>query len=182
MADTKNLLSPEELDALASGIEDGSIQADTGLNGDLEVVKHDLTSEDSSLGMNLGALNIINERFVRHLKTGILDVLRAEAKVSADKVAVMPYREYIASLQPPTALNIVSLNPLRGNSLAVIEPSIIFAVLDNFFGGPGADMKDLLPTRTFHPYRAQYQQNYHKYSVWFLTRSLGAGAVHQVCE
>lgn len=151
MADTKNLLSPEELDALSSGIEDGSIQADTGLNGDLEVVKHDLTSEDSSLGMNLGALNIINERFVRHLKTGILDVLRAEAKVSADKVAVMPYREYIASLQPPTALNIVSLNPLRGNSLAVIEPSIIFAILDNFFGGPGADMKDLLPTRTFTP-------------------------------
>ena len=180
MADTKNLLSPEELDALASGIEDGSIQADTGINGDLEVVKHDLTSEDSSLGMNLGALNIINERFVRHLKTGILDVLRAEAKVSADKVEVMPYREYIASLQSPTALNIVSLNPLRGNSLAVIEPSIIFAVLDNWRAR--CRYERFAADTHVHPYRAQYQQNYHKYSVWFLTRSLGAGAVHQVCE
>ena len=59
MADTKNLLSPEELDALAIGIEDGSIQTNTGLNGQLKVERHDLTSEDSSLGMNLGVLNII---------------------------------------------------------------------------------------------------------------------------
>jgi|TARA_B110000114_G_scaffold10940_1_gene10781 flagellar motor switch protein FliM len=149
MADTKNLLSPEELDALATGIEDGSIQTNTGLNGQLKVERHDLTSEDSSLGMNLGVLNIINERFVRHLKTGIVDVLRTEAKVSADKVMVMPYREYVATLQAPTAVNIVNLNPLRGSSLAIIDPAIIFSVLDNFFGGPGADMKDLLPTRTF---------------------------------
>ena len=53
MADTKNLLTPEELDALATGIEDGSIEADTGLNGDVKALKHDLTREDSCLVMNL---------------------------------------------------------------------------------------------------------------------------------
>ena len=90
MADTKNLLSPEELEALAAGIENGSIESDTGINNDLAAVKHDLTSEDSSLGMNLGVLNIINERFIRHFKAGILDVLRSDAKVSAEKVSVMP--------------------------------------------------------------------------------------------
>ena len=31
MADTKNLLSPEELEALAAGIENGSIESDTGI-------------------------------------------------------------------------------------------------------------------------------------------------------
>jgi flagellar motor switch protein FliM len=151
MADNKNLLSPEELEALATGIEDGTIETDTGLNGDLKAVKHDLTSEDSSLGMNLGALNIINERFVRHFKTGILEVLRADAKVSSEKVTVVPYREYISSLEAPVAINTMSLSPLTGTSLAVIEPSVIFAALDNFFGGPGSDMKDLSPTRTFTP-------------------------------
>ena len=151
MADTKNLLTPEELDALATGIEDGSIEADTGLNGDVKALKHDLTREDSSLGMNLGAVNIINERFVRHFKAGILEVLRSEAKVVAEKVTVMPYREYIASLSAPVAVNTVSLNPLSGSALAVIDPSIIFASLDNFFGGPGRVMDGLLPTRTFTP-------------------------------
>ena len=41
MADPTNLLSPEELDALAAGIEDGSIEADTGVNTGTEAVKHD---------------------------------------------------------------------------------------------------------------------------------------------
>ena len=39
MADTTNLLPPEELEALAKGLEDGSIEANTGLNGDAKVVK-----------------------------------------------------------------------------------------------------------------------------------------------
>ena len=50
MADTTNLLTSEELDALAAGLKDGSIEANTGLNGGLRAVKHDLASEDSSLG------------------------------------------------------------------------------------------------------------------------------------
>ena len=95
MADTKNVLTPEELEALSSGIEDGSIESDTGINSDIEAVKHDLASEDSSLGMNLSAVNLINERFVRFLKNGISDVLRTSAKVTAEGVAVMTYEEYI---------------------------------------------------------------------------------------
>ena len=91
MADSKNVLTPEELEALSSGIEDGSIESDTGINPDIEAIKHDLTNEDSSIGMNLTAVNLINERFIRYLKTGILDVLRASAKVTAEGVAVMKY-------------------------------------------------------------------------------------------
>ena len=32
MADTKNVLTPEELEALSSGIEDGSIESDTSIS------------------------------------------------------------------------------------------------------------------------------------------------------
>ena len=151
MADSKNVLTPEELEALSSGIEDGSIESDTGINPDIEAIKHDLTNEDSSIGMNLTAVNLINERFIRYLKTGILEVLRASAKVTAEGVAVMKYEEYISGLQAPIALNTVKLTPLTGKSLVVIDPSIIFTALDNFFGGPGKSMSDLVPTRPFTP-------------------------------
>tara|TARA_B110000967_G_scaffold97882_2_gene100484 strand:+ start:16001 stop:16993 length:993 start_codon:yes stop_codon:yes gene_type:complete len=154
MADTTNLLTSEELDALAAGLKDGSIEANTGLNGGLRAVKHDLASEDSSLGMNLGVINVINERFIRYFKTGILEVLRVGAKVSAEKVTVMPYREYIATLQAPLAVNTVNLSPLQGNSLVIIDPTIIYAALDNFFGGSGGAMAELLPSRTFTPTEA----------------------------
>ena len=89
MADKENLLTPEELEALSSGIEDGSIESNTGLNGDVLAVKHDLANEDSSLGMNLGVLNVINERFVRYFKIGMLNVLRSSIKVTPEKVQVM---------------------------------------------------------------------------------------------
>ena len=154
MADTNNLLTPEELEALANGLEDGSIEANTGLNGDAKAVKHDLANEDSSLGMNLGVINVINERFIRYFKTGILDILRASAKVSAEKVAVMPYREYISNLQAPLAVNTVDLNPLQGSSLVIIDPAIVFAALDNFFGGSGGGMTELSPSRIFTPTEA----------------------------
>ena len=39
MAETENLLSDEELDALSEGIEDGSIKTDTGINMQVKVVK-----------------------------------------------------------------------------------------------------------------------------------------------
>jgi flagellar motor switch protein FliM len=151
MADTTNLLTPEELDALATGIEDGSIEADTGLNGNVRAVKHDLANEDSSLGMNIGVLEVINERFVRYFKTGILEVLRSGAKVSSEKAVVMPYREYVSELKAPMAMNTVSLNPLQGDSLVVIDPVIIFSALDNFFGGPGGGMTELSSSRAFTP-------------------------------
>ena len=71
MAETENLLSDEELDALSEGIEDGSIKTDTGINMQVKVVKYDLANEDSA-GVNVGALDMINERFVRQFRLGFL--------------------------------------------------------------------------------------------------------------
>ena len=58
-------------------------------------------------------------------KAGILDVLRSSAKVTAEGV-VMTYKEYVGGLQPPLALNSVSLDPLSGTSLIVIDLHRLF--------------------------------------------------------
>ena len=54
-----NLLSDEELAALSEGVRDGSIETDTGFNTRVRVRKHDLASEDSSLGVNVSAVDMI---------------------------------------------------------------------------------------------------------------------------
>ena len=51
MAENKPLLSAEEIEALASGLEDGSIDTTSGYNLSMPVRKHDLAAEDSSLGV-----------------------------------------------------------------------------------------------------------------------------------
>ena len=64
-APSGNLLSEAELEALAEGVADGSVAVDTGFNTGARVRKHDLASEDSSLGVNLATIDMINERFIR---------------------------------------------------------------------------------------------------------------------
>ena len=58
-----NLLTPEELSALAEGVNDGTIPVDTGYNTSARVKKHDLASEDSSLGVNVASIDMINESY-----------------------------------------------------------------------------------------------------------------------
>ena len=41
----------------------------------------------------------------------------------------------------PTNLNLVKINPLRGTALIVLDPKLVFAVVDNFFGGTGRHAK-----------------------------------------
>ena len=57
-----DLLSEDELKALSEGVADGTIPVDTGYNVRTKVKKHDLASEDSTLGVNLSSVEMINER------------------------------------------------------------------------------------------------------------------------
>ena len=52
-----------------------SIPVDTGFNTKTKVRKHDLASEDSTLGVNLGSVEMINERFIRLFRLGLVEVL-----------------------------------------------------------------------------------------------------------
>jgi len=63
MATRQNLLSPEELSALSEGLKDGTMESDTGFNTGVRVRKHDLASENSSLGVNVSSIDMMNERF-----------------------------------------------------------------------------------------------------------------------
>lgn len=140
MAEQSNLLSPEELAALAEGIDDGSIAVDTGFNLTTRVKKHDLASEDSTLGVNTSALEMINERFVRLFRLGLMEVLRTSPRITPSRAQIVRFGDYLRDLRAPLSVNTIRINPLRGFSLAVIEPTVVFSALDNFFGGTGAGM------------------------------------------
>jgi flagellar motor switch protein FliM len=50
---------------------------------------------------------------------------------------MLKFAEYVHSLFVPTSLNMVRIKPLRGTALFVIDPKLVFTVVDNFFGGDG---------------------------------------------
>jgi flagellar motor switch protein FliM len=117
----------------------------------MRVRKHDLASEDSSLGVNVSSIDMINERFIRMFRMGLLEVLRTSPRVNPTRVRIMKYSEYLQDLKPPLAVNMIRMGPLRGNSVIIIDPNVVFSSLDSFFGGFGKGVTDLPPGRLFTP-------------------------------
>jgi len=146
-----NLLTPDELNALAEGVQDGSIPVDTGFNTSAKVKKHDLASEDSSLGVNLTSLDMINERFIRMFRLGLVEMLRSSPKVNPSQVQIVRFGDYLKGLQAPMSVNVVRVNPLRGYSIVVLDPTVVFSSLDSFFGGFGKGVGQLPSGRLFTP-------------------------------
>ena len=150
-----SLLTPEELEALAEGVDAGELEVDTGFNLQARVVKHDLAAEDSTLGVNLSSIDMINERFIRMFRLGLLEVLRTSPRISPARVRIMKFGDYLPDLKPPLSVTTIRTAPLRGSSMVLIEPNIIFSALDNFFGGFGRGIGALPPGRLFTPTEAR---------------------------
>ena len=149
-----DLLSQEEIDALLNGVNGGDVP--TG--GDEPppkdaVLSYDFTQQDRIVRGRLPTLEMVNDRFARYFRTGIFGVLRKTCEVSVLGVKMSKFVEYVHGLAVPTNLNLVRVKPLRGTALIVMEPRLVFSVIDNFFGGDGRyhariEGRDFTPTET----------------------------------
>jgi len=153
MAEDSSRLSEEELNALTSdeGFEEDSALLDPDSALGSSVKPHNLVTEDTTIGINLAAVDMITERFTRHLRLGLLEVLRTSPRITADRVKTLSFSEYTRGLKAPLSVNTVRLSGLRGTSMVVIDPNVVFASLDNFFGGFGRGIDGLPPGRMFTP-------------------------------
>ena len=135
---TQDVLSQDEIDALLHGVDDGNIE--TGSDEPLldGVARgYDFNSQDRIVRGRLPTLEMINERFARNLRVSIFNLLRRQAELSVSGVQMLKFAEYIHSLYVPTSLNLIKIKPLRGTALFVIDPKLVFILVDNFFGGEG---------------------------------------------
>lgn len=133
-----DLLSQDEIDALLHGVDSGDVDTDEGDASDGSGYKvYDLTTQDRIVRGRLPTLEMINERFARHFRTSLFNMLRRSADISVSGVHMLKFSEFVHSLFVPTSLNMIRINPLRGKALCVIDPKLVFNVVDNFFGGSG---------------------------------------------
>lgn len=133
-----DLLSQDEIDALLHGVGDGEIETatDEGLAPG-EVRNYDFTSEERIIRGRMPTLEMINDRFTRHFRISLFNMLRRSAEISVGGVEMLKFSEYVHTLYVPTSLNMIKVRPLRGTALLVLDPKLVFIVVDNFFGGDG---------------------------------------------
>jgi len=144
----QDLLSQDEIDALLHGVDDGDVDTYDETDDD-NIKNYDLASQDRIVRGRMPTLEMINERFARHTRVSLFNILRRNADVSTGGVQIMKFGEYVHTLYLPTSLNLTKIRPLRGTSLFVLDAKLVFKLVDNFFGGEGRQAK--IEGREFTP-------------------------------
>ena len=135
----EQILSQVEVDALLKGLSDGEIETEIeGKDMDYgEVKPYDFANQAKTYRGNMPTLEMINEKFSRAAGGPIFNLLRKSVDVTPCGLKTMTYEEFIRNLQMPSSLNIFALAPLRGNGLMVLDPNLVFLIVDSYFGGDG---------------------------------------------
>lgn len=143
-------LSQDEIDTLLNSVDNGDVDTSPADMDAGEVLPYDLGHQDSIIRGSMPTLDMINERLIRTLRGSLTNLLQRNTEVSAIGVNMIKYSEYIRGLFMPTSLNLININPLRGTGLCVIDPKLVFATVDSFFGGNGQG-NALIEGREFTP-------------------------------
>jgi flagellar motor switch protein FliM len=132
-----NILSQDEVDALLQGISGGEIETESDSDTPSEVSPFDWASQDRAALGNLGALDVIHDRFARMFRATLSGSLRKLIGFSPSYSDTMKFRDFQKILSVPASLHIFRLEPLKGQGLLAIEARLVYVFLDLFFGGKG---------------------------------------------
>ncbi|WP_444994692.1 flagellar motor switch protein FliM [Aliikangiella sp. IMCC44359] len=132
-----DLLSQDEIDALLHGVDDGDIDVEEESLDPSVARPYDFSSQDRIVRGRMPSLEMVNERFARHMRISLFNMMRRSAEISVNGIQMIKFSEYIHSLFVPTSLNMVKMKPLRGTALFTLEAKLVFILVDNFFGGDG---------------------------------------------
>ena len=145
-------LSQDEIDTLLGGVDSGAVETEVDRLADShEAVPFDFTNQDNVIRGRIPALDMVNEHFTRSLQASVFNMLRRTAHVTVEGVKMLKYAEYLKGLATPTSCNVINIKPLQGHGMIVIDPKLVFATVDNFFGGDGRyqtsiEGRELTPT------------------------------------
>ncbi len=133
-----DLLSQDEIDALLHGVDDveeEEVEEDAPQSEGTS--DYDFSSQDRIVRGRMPTLEMVNERFARHMRISLFNMMRRTAEVSINGIQMIKFGEYVHTLFVPTSLNMVRFRPLKGTALITMEARLVFILVDNFFGGDG---------------------------------------------
>ena len=109
-------LTQDEIDALLHGNDETEDQQD--FNPDGQGVKpFDFGSQERIVRGRMPTLELVDERFARHMRISLFNMMRHSAEVTWIGVKMMKFGEYVQTLYVPTSLNMVRFRPLKGTAL-----------------------------------------------------------------
>jgi flagellar motor switch protein FliM len=81
------------------------------------------------------ALQTLHEGFGRNFGAALSALLRSIVEMKLTSVDQLTYSEFVFSLENPTCFNLLKADPLEGNLILDINPSILYPIIDRLLGG-----------------------------------------------
>jgi flagellar motor switch protein FliM len=83
------------------------------------------------------SLDIANERLARNFRLSLSAAIRRMVEVTNVTVVITKFYDFMRGIPFPSSINIFKMEPLRGYGLCVFDASMIFTLVEYFFGGTG---------------------------------------------
>ncbi len=136
------VLAQDEVDALLRGLSGGEIESENDIpDDDTGIVPFDLANQDRIIRGRMPVLEIVNDRFARLCTNALSNAIRKRVELNPISIDMAKFGEFIRSLPVPTSINIFKMDPLRGNAIIVVDSRLVFALVENVFGGAGSQPK-----------------------------------------
>lgn len=136
------VLEQDEVDALLRGLTGGEIESETNTpTDDSGIVPFDLANQDRIIRGRMPVLEIVNDRFARLATNALSNAVRKRVELNPISIDMTKFGDFMRSLPVPTSINIFKMEPLRGNAIIIVDARLVFALVENFFGGAGSQPK-----------------------------------------
>src|SRR5262249_13203958 len=91
-----DLLSQDEIEPLLHGVDSGKVKTDAA-PAPGEARSYDFATQDRLVRGRMPTLEMINERFARHYRISLFNMLRRAAELSVKGVEMMKFSDYLHS-------------------------------------------------------------------------------------
>ncbi|MEW4451886.1 flagellar motor switch protein FliM [Bremerella sp. JC817] len=145
MAD--NVLSQAEVESLLNAMETGSepskatvaappeTPTQRAVRGREKITPYDFKRPERVGKDQMRALQSMHEGFSRNFGAALSALLRSIVEVKLTSVDQLTYSEFVFSLENPSCFNLLTADPLEGNLILDINPSILYPIIDRLLGG-----------------------------------------------
>jgi flagellar motor switch protein FliM len=130
-----NLLSKDEVETLLKGVDSGEIETESKKTPSAEVQSFDFSSHERVIRGRMPGLEMACERFSRIFRNSISGILMKFVDITIQGHDLIKFGEFMRTLPQPSSINLFKMEPLKGLALIVIEAPMVFAFVDQIFGG-----------------------------------------------
>ncbi len=140
-----DILSQDEVDLLLSAVSEGALEETKPMQGadpELHLSTYDFRRPERVSKEQFKGLQSLFEAFAREVSIVFPPFLRTVVRVDLTSIDQLTYDEFILSVARPTALSVISMEPLEGNAVLEMSPSLVFPIIDRVLGGRGTSLSE----------------------------------------